>query len=202
VITVPRSEILEKNSGRYIITYCRRGDGVEVTIGHDCSHSLIRCGEWPDTDAAASAVGKVLERIDEEAAAREVSLKSMITVALCGLRGKRGSMAECVVVEYVYENRSSKDVRAFEGKVTYRDVLGNEVDADFKVFTPIKSGQKSSTTDLLPSKAARGLRGARLEDVEIEWNPTKILFVDGTSEPSSFPSAADLVRIAATVQKG
>lgn len=81
-------------------------------------------------------------------------------------------------------------------------MLGNEVDTDLKVLTPIKSGQKSSTTDLLPSKASRGLRGARLEDVEIEWNPTKILFVDGTSEPSSFPSAADLARIAATVQKG
>jgi len=145
----------------------------------------------------------VLERVDEEEEAKKAALRNMITVALYGLKEKEGSMLNYAVVDYAYENRSSKDVRAFEGRVTYRDVLGNQVaDTDLKVLTPIKSGQKSSTTDMLPFKTYRGMRGARLEDVEIEWNPTKILFVDGTSETSSFPSAADLVRIAATVHKG
>lgn len=115
MITVPyHHEILVKNGECYTISYFKRGDGFDAKLEHDDSH--ISCGEWPDIDAAASAVRKVLERIEEEEAAREALLKSMITVALCGLRGKRGSMAECVVVDYAYENRSSKDVRALEGK--------------------------------------------------------------------------------------
>jgi hypothetical protein len=62
-------------------------------------------------------------------------------------------------------------------------VLGNELaDTDLKVLTPTKSGQKFSTSDMLPFMAYHHLRGKRLEDVKIEWNPTKILFVDGTSE--------------------
>ena len=110
-------------------------------------------------------------------------------MALFGLQEKENSLSRYAAVEYVCENRSSKDVRAFEGRVTYRDVLGNEVaDTDMKVLTPIKNGQKSNTTDMLPLETYRGLRGARLEDVEIEWNPTKILFVDGTWETSSFPT--------------
>lgn len=163
----------------------------------------VSCGEWPDTYAAYKAVRNVLERVDEEKKAKEATLSAMIAVTLCGLKEKENSALGYAVVDYAYENRSPKDVRAFEGRVTYRDVLGNQVaHTDLKVLTPIKSGQKSTTTDMLPFKAYRGLRGARLEDVEIEWNVAKILFVDGTSETSSFPSTADLVRIAATVHKG
>jgi hypothetical protein len=196
------SEILVRNSGLYTVYYLKVGSAFEVTLQHD-DDSLTSCGEWPDFDAAAGAVREVLERADEEKAAKKAMLRKMITVALSGLQEKGNSLSSYTAVDYVYENRSSKDVRAFEGRITYRDVLGNEVaDTDMKVLTPIKNGQKSNTTDMLPLTTHRGLRGARLEDVEIEWNPTKILFVDGTSETSSFPNAADLVRIAATVHKG
>jgi hypothetical protein len=124
------------------------------------------------------------KRLAEEMAAKEAALRNIITVALYGYQQKDGGfMGNYVAVDYAYENRSSKDVRAFEGRVVYRDVLGNELaDTDLKVLAPIKSGQKASTSDRLPFIAYSGLRDKKREDVKIEWNPTKILFDNGTSE--------------------
>lgn len=194
-------KILVRNGEFYTVDYFTVGDGFEAKLQHDGSQ--ITCGEWPDFATAERAVREVLERAAEEKEAKKATLRKMITVALSKLEEKEHSLSAYAEVDYVYENHSCKDVRAFEGRVTYRDVLGNEVaDMDVKVLTSIKSGQRSSTTDILPFMTYRGLRGVRLEDVEIEWNPTKILFADGTSETSSFPSAADLVRIVAAVRKG
>lgn len=123
------------------------------------------------------------KRLAQEMAAKEAALRDIITVALYGFKQKESFMSGYQSVDYAYENRSSKDVRAFEGRVVYRDVLGNELaDTGLKVLTPLKSGQKASTTDMLPFIAYGGLRDKKLEDVKIEWKPTKILFVDGTSE--------------------
>jgi len=123
------------------------------------------------------------KRLAEEMAAKETALRNMMTVALYRFEEKQALMSNYAQVDYAFENRSSKDVRAFQGRVVYRDVLGNELaNTDLKVLTPIKSGQKSSTTDKLWFMAYSGLQGKTLDDVKIEWNPTKILFVDGTSE--------------------
>ena len=123
------------------------------------------------------------KRLAAEMAAKQAALRNIITVALFGFKEKASFMSNYAAVDYAYENRSSKDVRAFEGRVVYRDVLDNELaDTELKVLTPIKSGQKSSTSDMLPFIAYGGLRDKKLEDVKIEWKPTKILFVDGTSE--------------------
>lgn len=123
------------------------------------------------------------KRLAAEMAAKRAALRNVITVALYGYKEEGGFMSDYAAVDYAYENRSSKDVRAFEGSVVYRDVLGNELaDTELKVLTPIKSGQKASTSDRLPFMVYGNLRNKKLDDIKIEWTPTNILFVDGTSE--------------------
>jgi hypothetical protein len=166
-----------------------------------CGDTQLDCGMWPTLSAALAGVSKVKKRLEEELEAKEASLNATIVVTLCGLEEKEDAGLGYAVADYAYENRSPRDVRAFQGTVTYQDVLGNEVaNTVLKVLRPIKSDQKSTSTGILPLKTHRGLRGARLEDVEIEWSVTKILFADGESE-TPILSNADLVRIIAAAQK-
>ena len=103
-------------------------------------------------------------RLAAEMADKQAALRNVITVALYGFREKESLMSNYAAVDYAYENRSSKDVRAFEGRVVYRDVLGNELaDTGLKVLATIKVGQKASTSDMLPFMAYSDLRARNLK---------------------------------------
>jgi len=54
------SEVLVRSSGCYTICYFEYDHGFEANLKHDDSQ-IISCGKWPDFDAAARAVRKVLE---------------------------------------------------------------------------------------------------------------------------------------------
>ena len=115
-------------------------------------------------------------------AAKQAEMRNIIGVALYSFAQRQGSFSDYAEVGYAYENRSTQDVRAFEGEVAYKDVLGNKLEeVQLKVLSPIKAGQKASMTDKLPFMVYGGLRGKTLDDVKIEWRPKKILFADGTS---------------------
>jgi hypothetical protein len=115
-------------------------------------------------------------------AAKQAEMRNVIGVALYGFTERQMSFSDYAEAKFAYENRSDKDVRAFEGTVAFSDVLGNHLDdVQLKVLAPIKAGAKASVSDDLPFMAYGGLRGKKLEDVKIEWRPQKILFADGTS---------------------
>ena len=122
------------------------------------------------------------KKLAAEVAAKQAELRNVIGVALYSFTQKKGFMSDYIEAGYAYENRSDRDVRAFEGDVAYKDVLGNQLEeTSLKVLTPIKAGQKAAVSDSLPFIAYPGLRDKKLEDVKIEWRPKKILFADGAS---------------------
>jgi hypothetical protein len=113
--------------------------------------------------------------------AKQAEMRSIVGVALYSLVAKQGFAFDGAEVGYAYENRSTKDIRAFEGRIEFKDILGNELaDVSLKVLNPIKAGEKASVSANLWFEAYGGLRGKRFDDVKIEWRPTKILFSDGT----------------------
>jgi hypothetical protein len=119
--------------------------------------------------------------------AKQAELRNVIGVALYLLTTHEGDedLTSEVEVGYAYENRSTKDVRAFEGEVAFKDILGNDLgQVSLKVLTPLKAGQKASVIErhsLSYLGNLGDLRGKKLEDVKIEWRPKNILFADGTS---------------------
>jgi hypothetical protein len=117
-------------------------------------------------------------------AAKQAEMRSVIGVALYRFTPLESeyAMTGGVEVGYAYENRSTKDVRAFEGEVAFKDILGNNLaQIPLKVLNPLKAGEKGSVTARHYFMAYRNLEGKKLDDVKIEWNPQKILFADGTS---------------------
>jgi hypothetical protein len=117
-------------------------------------------------------------------AGRQAEMRNVISVALYRFTPLEAEdvMTGGVEVGYAYENRSTKDVRAFEGEVAFKDILGNDLaNIPLKVLNPLKTGEKASATARHYFMAYGNLEGKKLEDVKIEWRPQKILFADGTS---------------------
>ncbi len=122
------------------------------------------------------------KQLAAEVAAKQAEMRNVIGVALYNFTERQSGYADYVEAGFAYENRSTRDVRAFEGKIAFADVLGNNLEeVPLKVLTPIKAGAKASVTDNLFLMAYHGLRGKKLEDVKIDWRPQKILFTDGTT---------------------
>jgi hypothetical protein len=121
------------------------------------------------------------KRLAAEIAAKQSDMRNVIGVAIFNLAEREDYISNYVEAGFAYENRSARDVRAFQGHVEFKDVLGNKLEEiQLKVFKPTKAGEKASVTERLWSESY-ALRGNKLEDVKIEWKPDKILFADGTS---------------------
>lgn len=115
-------------------------------------------------------------------AARQAEMRNLIEVALYSFTERRESFSHYAEAKFAYENRSAKDVRAFEGTIVFSDILGNHLeDVSLKVLTPIKSRAKASVNEDLDFEFYGDLRDKKLDDVKIEWRPEKILFADGTT---------------------
>jgi hypothetical protein len=118
-----------------------------------------------------------------DVAAKQAEMRSVIGVALLSYSIKKGPLdsrsLDSADVGYAYKNRSAKDVRAFEGRVVFSDILGNKLaDVPLKVLTPVKAGEKASATDELMFDPYEELRDKKLADLKVEWMPEKILFAD------------------------
>lgn len=121
-----------------------------------------------------------------EVAAKQAEMRNVIGVALLSYSIKKGPFesgeADSAEVGYAYENRSAKDVRAFQGRIVFFDVLGNELEkVPLRVLTPLKAGEKATVTDDLMFHHYEELRDKKLSDLKVEWKPRKILFADGSS---------------------
>lgn len=121
-----------------------------------------------------------------EVAAKQVEMRNVIGLALLSYSIKKGptesGSLDSAEVGYAYENRSAKDVRAFDGHIVFFDVLGNKLEeVPLKVLTPVKAGEKASVTDELMFDPYEELRDKKLADLKVEWKPRKILFADGSS---------------------
>ena len=89
---------------------------------------------------------------------------------------ERGFMT-AVEIKYALHNASNRDIRAFEGTMKFKDVLGHNVqDGYVKVTDPLKAGEKRTYTD---HEFASSLRGKKLDELKAEWIPDTILFADG-----------------------
>jgi hypothetical protein len=86
-----------------------------------------------------------------------------------------------------YQNNGSKDVAAVEGRITTRDLLGDEI-STFQVSndTTIPAGKSATWSGARSVRFSLGHnRDRKLADLPegkytIEWSPEMIVFSDGT----------------------
>lgn len=134
---------------------------------------------------------EVVEKAREDKLAAEESEKSRrmikqmresLTVTLYDAQPKGGNFPY-LAAKFAYKNTSGKDIRAFEGKIAFNDVLGNRLcEMDLNVLAPVKAGTTGEKLEELFFVAYGHLRDKKLDDLKIEWRPSKILFADGTVE--------------------
>ena len=144
----------------------------------------------------------VLEEAKQQAlkaklqAEREAAIKPMreaVTVALVSKkinteRGYSGMvMDEYLEVTFGYKNNSPKDIAGVKGRVSVKDLFGDEISA-FRISndSTIKTGQTATWTGSRSLRFSLGTNKdrklAELTDdkFSVEWEPQVIVFADGT----------------------
>jgi hypothetical protein len=117
-----------------------------------------------------------------EAAAKEAEMRNLLSVAVTSIGVDRSGFIRATAVSYIYQNQSAKDIRAFEGSLEFKDVLGNKLeDVRLKVLKPVKAGAQGRFSERYYAQYY-SLTDKSVEDLRTEWHPTKILFADGSEQ--------------------
>jgi hypothetical protein len=90
-----------------------------------------------------------------------------------------------ITLLFTIKNLSGRDIRAFDGIVHFTDLLGNELmPMKLAINKPIAAGASLSWRGMIRYNqfmdADRRLRTAEQENIKLNFDPTKVLFGDGT----------------------
>ena len=96
-----------------------------------------------------------------------------------------GRYSDQIVIKCAYQNGSTKDIRAFRGKVQFTDLFGAEIfTTNLTISDPISAGAKGSWTGVIEYnqflRADQQLRNTELKDMKVVWIPESVIFVDGS----------------------
>jgi hypothetical protein len=134
------------------------------------------------------------KRLAAEAKAKEDALAAELRKAVSlSVYGKdfqpadfeAGRPYDYVVLKCAYENSSGKNIRAFKGKVLFTDLFGAEIfSSGITISDPIEAGKKATWTGSIHYNQFMAnhmkLRNTDLKDMKVVWNPSSIIFEDGT----------------------
>ena len=87
---------------------------------------------------------------------------------------------------FIFENKSNKDIKAFKGTVTFKDLFGEKIrDIHLSYDEGIRAGEKKNWygevkhNDFMSDQ--RKFRDTELDNMKFEWKPKGIIFTDGSS---------------------
>lgn len=120
-----------------------------------------------------------------EAKAREEAqvsaLRRVVSLVPFAITSDERSFVGSFEMKVACQNTSDREVRAFEGRLIFRDVLGEEL-ADMKVkeIRALKAGEKRTLTVSGAYLVQSKMRDKGIDDLRSEWKPLTVLFSDGT----------------------
>ena len=96
-----------------------------------------------------------------------------------------GTYSDYIVIKCAYENNSSKDIRAFKGKLRFTDLFGGEIyESGLTISDPINAGATSTWTGSIKYNQFMDedvkLKNTALKDMRVEWLPRSVIFADGS----------------------
>lgn len=144
--------------------------------------------------ADAEAKDKEAKRLAAEAAKKEAEvaaeLSKYILVAPYKKRFTKasiesGEFLDKILLSFTFENRSTKDIRAFQGTAIFKDLFGTKIrDIQLTIDEGIKAGHRVNWNgevgynEFIP--AQRKFRDTDLKNMKYEWKPEAIIFADGS----------------------
>jgi hypothetical protein len=132
--------------------------------------------EMPHTPSR-SVVAEQSSAVDTATAQRLSRLKTSVSVTLVSMKEVDNGFMKAVEIKYELQNTSSKEIRAFQGKVNFKDILGNDLtDTHINITKPLKSGERRT---VVGHEVMTPLQGKGLDEVKTEWLPETVLFADG-----------------------
>jgi len=179
---------------------------VQLLMGYILSHELgTLTGEQPPLvgmtvgemiDAQRSRIEQREEEADQqaelaaeakaEAQAQEQVLREAVNLTVYEKSFSEGDFEDYIQIKCRYENRSEKEIRAFQGVLRFKDIFGDLIyESRLKIADPVAAGAKGAWTGRIDYNQFmdehKALRNTALEDMKIEWTPVTVIFADGTT---------------------
>jgi len=149
-LTVEENRLLMAYMMRRALAKGLGSDGLSP-VGKTVGEIINQQKQWESQQKAAS---EEQDRLAAEARAKENALVSELRKSLTlsvyeksflASDFEAGRVLDSIVIKCAYQNTSSKDIRAFEGTIVFRDLFGDVIaNVDLKVSDPIKAGEKAT----------------------------------------------------------
>ena len=201
---IPGFKKLSKDDADLLARYVLR-HGVIESLGGDAERTIPLLGktigeilelqkQWDKEQKEEAEKAAILAA---EAKARDEAIRAELRNSIRLTVFKKGFLPsnyrldrydDYITISVAYENNSTKDIRAFQGTVTFYDLFGDEVYSFLiKISDPIKAGGKATWEGAIKYNQfvdeSTRLKNADLKDLKVVWNPEKIIFADGTILP-------------------
>jgi hypothetical protein len=98
-----------------------------------------------------------------------------------------GDFQEEITFDLSIKNLTNRDIRAFDGILTFTDLLDNEIlTSKLAINDPVRASMTMSWSGMIDYNEFidrhRRLRGAEEDNLKITFKPNKVLFTDGTTK--------------------
>jgi hypothetical protein len=96
-----------------------------------------------------------------------------------------GRYGDQLTIKCAYQNSSTKDIRAFRGKVQFTDLFGSDIfTTELTISDPVAAGEKGNWDGVIEYNQFRRphqqLRNTELKDMKVIWIPESVIFADGS----------------------
>ena len=126
------------------------------------------------------------EKAAKEEAEKRQRLGAAINVALYDIGYKEVDYEDFIVYSMVFENKSSKDIKAVKGTLLITDLFDKEIkkleivfDEGVKTNTNYKTSYTSDYNQFMDED--QSLKSKTIKEIKFIWTPEKIIFEDGTT---------------------
>ena len=168
-----------------------RADNGEYDVTNKTVGQII--GDQAAYDADERAQAEKQARLQAEARARHQaqvdSLRQALTVALVDKGFQPADYSnfeyeEYITIQLALKNNSTRSIRAVKGTLNFQTPLGDSIyQSNFEDNDTIAAGTTSLWHgEMRYNKFDEGLdnlRGAKLQNIKLDWQPKEILFTDG-----------------------
>lgn len=145
--------------------------------------------------AEAEAKEKEAKRLAEEAEKKEAAIAAELAKYIAVAPFKKsfhkadfmsGEYEDRININFIFENKGPKDIRAFKGVAKFKDLFGEEIhSSNISCDEAVKAGSKKNWSGSLKFNqfiaSQVKLRDTDLSNMKFEWIPKAVIFADGST---------------------
>lgn len=126
------------------------------------------------------------EKAEKEEAERRARLRDALTVSIFQKDFVEHRYREYLTYKFAFENKTDQEIRAFKGRVAFNDLFDEEISSlNLTYDQPIAAGETitwngQTEFNQFVDRDVR-LKNKDLKDINMVWEPEKIMFTNGES---------------------